>query len=230
MEEQETSISISEVFEIIKKRKQIIIWVTLLSVILTALVTTFLIKPTYEADESVIVSKQDNASGNNNFSNDTVMMYQNMLKTYAAIAQNESVAQQTIDDLKLNVKASALLKQVKVTPETSTQIIDLKFQSKDPEEAYNVAQKYTDNFIKKANELLPSGSITVLDKADFPKSPVKPRVKLDIAIAFVLGIMVSVGIIFLIEYNDNTIKTEKDIEKYLGLPVIGVIPENMTKK
>ena len=230
MEEQEISINLSEVFEIIKKRKQIIIWVTLISVVLTALVTMFLIKPTYEADESVIISKQISSTGNSSFSNDTVMMYQNMLKTYAAIAQNEDIAQQTIDDLELKAKAPALLKQIKVTPETSTQIIDLKFQSKDPEEAYKVAQKYTDNFIKKANELLPNGQITVLDKADFPKSPVKPRVKLDIAIAFVLGIMVSVGIILLIEYNDNTIKTEKDIEKYLDLPVIGIIPENLSKK
>lgn len=229
MDEQETSIEIGEIFEAIKKRKQIIIWVTLLSVILTAIVTIFLVKPTYEAHESVIISKQADSSSTAYNYND-VMMYQNMLKTYAAIAQNESVAQQTIDDLKLNIKAPVLMSQVKVVPQTSTQIIDLKFQSKDPEEAYNVAEKYTDNFIKRANELLPSGSITVLDKADFPKSPVKPRVKIDIAIAFVLGIMASIGIIFLLEYSDNTIKTEKDIEKYLGVPVVGVIPENISRR
>lgn len=43
------------------------------------------------------------------------------------------------------------------------------------------------------------------------------------AVAFFLGVMVSLGIIFLIEYTDNTLKTEDDIEKYLGLPVIGLI-------
>lgn len=45
------------------------------------------------------------------------------------------------------------------------------------------------------------------------------------AVAFVLGLMVGVGIAFFIEYLDNTIKTPDDVEKYLQLPVLAVIPD-----
>jgi len=54
---------------------------------------------------------------------------------------------------------------------------------------------------------------------------VKPRKLLNIAIAAVLGMMIGLGLIFLLEYLDNSIKTEEDVERYLALPVIGAIPE-----
>lgn len=225
MNDQNTSIDLNEVFQIIKKRKHIIIWITLISTILTAAVTVFFIKPTYQASESVIVSKQDTgtqAAAAYNYND--VLMYQNLLKTYAAIAQNKSVAQKTIDNLNLNMKPGALLGQVKVTPRQNTQIMDISVTSKNPEEAYKIAKEFTDDFIKRANELLPTGSITVLQEAELPLSPIKPSLKLNVSIAFILGLMTSLGIIFFIEYSDNTIKTEKDVEKILEIPVIGIIP------
>ena len=59
-----------------------------------------------------------------------------------------------------------------------------------------------------------------------PEKPIKPKKALNVAIAFFLGLMASVGLTFIIEYMDSTIKTEEDINKYLELPVIGIIPKN----
>ena len=67
-------------------------------------------------------------------------------------------------------------------------------------------------------------NVQVLDDAVVPETPIKPRPALNIAIAGVLGMMVSIFVVFLLEYLDNTIKTPEDIEKHLGLSVIGVIP------
>jgi capsular polysaccharide biosynthesis protein len=68
-------------------------------------------------------------------------------------------------------------------------------------------------------------NVTILAPAEVPNnlSPVKPKPILNIAIAFVVGLMAGVGLAFLLEYLDNTIKTEQDIENYLELPVLGVI-------
>src|SRR5699024_11495820 len=54
-------------------------------------------------------------------------------------------------------------------------------------------------------------------------TPVSPRPVLNIAIAIVLGGMVGVGLAFLLEYLDNSIRTEEDVEKHLGLAVFGSI-------
>ena len=63
-----------------------------------------------------------------------------------------------------------------------------------------------------------------MDKAVLPDKPVKPNIKLNIAFAFFIGLMASVGLVFVLEYLDRTIKTEEEVEKYLELPVIATIP------
>jgi capsular polysaccharide biosynthesis protein len=54
--------------------------------------------------------------------------------------------------------------------------------------------------------------------------PVKPVVPLNTAIGFLLGLMLSTGIVFLLEYLDKTLKTEEDIEKYVAVSVLANIP------
>ncbi len=75
------------------------------------------------------------------------------------------------------------------------------------------------------NEQMHSGNLQIVDGAIVPENPIKPRVKLNIAIGGVLGLFVGVGLSFLLEFLDNTIKTKDEVEKLLSLPVIGQIPD-----
>lgn len=58
-----------------------------------------------------------------------------------------------------------------------------------------------------------------------PENPIKPNKKMNVLIAMVLGVMVSVFIIFLIEELNTKIKEPKDIKEKLGIPVFGVVPK-----
>nr|WP_277441925.1 Wzz/FepE/Etk N-terminal domain-containing protein [Pelotomaculum isophthalicicum] len=71
---------------------------------------------------------------------------------------------------------------------------------------------------------LGSTSVVVFSPAMAPAEPVKPKKKLNIAIAFVLGLMASVSLAFLLEFLDNTIKNPEDVAQHLELPVLGMIP------
>ena len=68
-------------------------------------------------------------------------------------------------------------------------------------------------------------NVTVLSKAEIveKQSPIKPNPMLNVIIAFAFGLMASVGLAFLIEYLDNTVKKEEDVENLLGLPVLGIV-------
>lgn len=218
-----TTIDLMDYIEIIRKRKALIIIITLLFVILTGIVS-FLIAPTYEAQTTVIIGKSSSSSTQKTDYND-VMMYQSLVKTYAEIAKSVKVATETADVLGSSTyNAGSIEKAVTVTPEQNTQILTIKADAKDPYAAKNIANAITDSFLTEAAKIYPDQNAQVLDKAEVPQNPVKPNKKLNIAIAFVLGIMVSMGIAFLMEYMDSTIKNEKDIEKYLGIPVLGTIP------
>lgn len=68
-------------------------------------------------------------------------------------------------------------------------------------------------------------NVIVVSPALKPHVPVKPRKTFNMAIAGVLGLMVSVGLAFVLEHLDNTVKTAEDVQRQLGLPVLGSIPK-----
>ena len=70
-----------------------------------------------------------------------------------------------------------------------------------------------------------SSDVTLIKEATEPRLPVKPKVKLTLALAVVLGVMFGVGLAFLLEYMDNTVKTKEEVERLTGLPVVGIIPK-----
>lgn len=84
-------------------------------------------------------------------------------------------------------------------------------------------QKITETQIVKAADL---GSTDVLpvSPARTPEAPIKPRPTLNMAVAAVLGLMVSVLAVFWLEMIDNTIKTPLDVQRWVGLPVLGTLP------
>ena len=87
-----------------------------------------------------------------------------------------------------------------------------------------LAQKATETQIAKSIDLGDT-SVSVVSAAALPENPVKPNKKLNMAIAFVLGLMIFSLLAFLLEYLDNTIKTPDDVMREMELPVLGVIPK-----
>ncbi|MCU9807044.1 hypothetical protein LEQ06_01895 [Paraclostridium sp. AKS46] len=86
-------------------------------------------------------------------------------------------------------------------------------------------------FSKEAKRITNANSVEVIDKARLPEDPVKPNKVMNVAIAGVLGFMIGLFIVFLLEFMDRKMKTAQDIEKYLNLPTLGVVPnENIEKK
>ena len=226
--EQEMTLDLREIFEIIKKRLWLILIVTAASTLISGVLSYFVIPPTYEAETSIIIGKAPSTVDERIQYND-VLMYQKLVKTYSEIAKSRTVAEATSQKLDGLISPEALMKGISVTPQADTQIMVLKFQGKNPEEAANIVNTHAEVFIREAARLYPTGNVQIMDEAAVPESPVKPRPLLNMAIAFFLGIMVSLGVTFLLEYMDSTIKTEDDVEKYLGLPVIGIIPKNTSE-
>ena len=223
--EQEDSIDIKEFLGVIRKRIRLIIIITLIIVLSCGFYLYFLADPVYEAKASFVLGNLNDKSSQQMQNNDSVMMYQNLLKTYDDIAQSRTVAKNALVNLNSNMNVDSFMKSIKVTSETGTQVVSIAVDSSNAQDALNKCNAVSDAFTTQANKLLPNGSVQVMDGAAYPKTPIKPRKTLDIAISFFIGLILSVGLAFLLEYMDHTIKTEKDVEKYLGISVIGTIPD-----
>lgn len=219
----EEYINISEILYALKKRYKIIISITLAFTIIAALVSFFVIKPKYEVTTKVFIGKEQ--SKTQDFNNNDITMYQKLLTTYAEIVQTEDLMNKALKDTDIDKSAKDIKAGLKVTPRSDTQILEISYTGPDKEEDVKVVKSVTDEFIKESKKLIPNGNIQVIQKASMPENPVSPNKKLNILIAFVLGLMVSVGLSLLLEFMDNTYKSKEDLEKTLGIPVLGVIPE-----
>jgi polysaccharide biosynthesis transport protein len=69
--------------------------------------------------------------------------------------------------------------------------------------------------------------VEITDRAEASRRPVRPNVPLNIALGIIVGLVVGVGLAFFIEYLDTSVKTIDDVERALGAPVLGVIPQNV---
>ena len=220
MEEQ--VISISEIFEALKKRWILIVSITLVATLISGILSFFVIKPTYEASTKVFVGKEE--SSLEGYNTNDIQMYQKLLQTYAETIKTNEVIQAAINNTNADLSVKDVKDSLTVTPIADTQILQIKYKNNDPEVARSIIENITNEFVILSKEIVPNGNIRVIEAVQLPEDPVAPNKKMNIAIAFLLGLMVSVGLVFLLEYLDNTFKTKENLERELNIPVLGLIP------
>ena len=219
----EETIDLREYFGIIKKRFWIIALITVIAAVVSGIISFFMLKPVYEAKSTLIVNTEKNEE-TQMITGDQFSVTQKLAVTYGEIIKSRAVLEDVIKNLKLDNEYEELANNVTVSPVKDTQIISISVQDTNKQKARDIANEISKVFAKEAKRITKANDIQVIDKAILPKDAVKPNKMMNIAIAAVLGMMIGLFIVFLIEYLDNKIKTPQDIEKHLGLSVIGVIP------
>lgn len=224
--EEEISLDLTDLMHIIRKRMKLIVLITILSTAVSGVLSYYVIKPTYEAKATIVIGKANTSSKDKSkYEYDDVMMFQSLVKTYAEIGKSSTVAEKASARLK-NVSDKDILENIIVTPMVNTQLIEFKAHNRSPQEAYLMLNAVCNSFMQEAERIYPGQNVQIMDEVKMPEQPIKPKKLLNIVVAFFIGLMVSVGFTFLLEYMDSTLKTEQDINKYLSLPVIGVIPKD----
>ena len=108
-------------------------------------------------------------------------------------------------------------------PTQELELVRLTRSNKVNAELYSyLLQRQQETRIRQAST---SSSVEIIDRAQLPQSPVKPNTRKNLALGLVLGAMLGIGLTFLLDYLDRTIKDEDDVQEKLGLPVLGTIPK-----
>ncbi len=223
----EEVIRIEDIVDVLRKRWKMILSITIIATVFSAIMSFFVISPKYQASTKLFIGKENNEAQVQSYNSNDVQMYQKLLKTYAEVIQTNDLVEKAIENEDLKLESSKVLKNLTVTPRADTQILEISYINTDPIVAKNVVSLVTNQFVQSATELISNGNVKVIEEVRTPEQPVSPNKKLNIAIAFLLGLMISVGLSFLIEFMDNTFKTKEQVENILELPVIGVIPNDV---
>lgn len=215
---------LKQYFNIIMKRLWILLLLPLVAAGMSAYLSIYVLEPTYEANSTLYVVNKK-ADSSISLAQGDLMAGQLLVKDYREIIKSRAVTSAVIDELKLEeLTPEKLASKISVNSKNDTRLIEIKVRDGNAVLARDMADKTSQVFIQMAVDLLKVENIQIIDKAILPESPVKPKPIINTAIALFAGIMTAQGIIFLLEYLDNRIKTVEDVEKYLGLPVIGTIP------
>lgn len=217
-------ISIQELFFTIRKRIFLIIGLSILFVAVAGGISFYVLDKEYETFTTLIVGKPKDYKGENSIEYNDLILNQRLVSTYGEIVKMRVVADKVIENLNLPISYNEFGQKVSVNLIKDTEIIKLKVIDTDPILAAEIANETAKVFMSSVIDIMLVENVQVIDQAQVPLNPISPRPMLNMAIAGVLGLMLGVFIAFLLEFLDNTIKTEKDIEKYLELPVIGTIP------
>jgi capsular polysaccharide biosynthesis protein len=220
---------LKQYMNIILKRLWIIILLPLVAAGTSAFISFHVMKPVYEANSTLyIIDKNrssDSSDSEEDISYNEIWVGGQLVKDYTELIKSRRVTSSVIQELKLEGIAPAQLAgMIKVSSKNDTRIIEISVSDNDPKRAMEITNKVSDVFIEKVGELMGIENINIVDSAIQPTSPVKPRPMINIAIALFTGFFMAAGIIFLMEYLDDTIKTNEDVERYLNIPVLANIP------
>ena len=224
----EEVIKIEDIIYALKKRWKMIVGITLTFTLIAGLVTFFVIKPKYETKVRVFIGKEGATPDTGvDYSSGDLSFYQDLVGTYIEILKNNDSIKMALKDIKqedTQGNINRVLAGLSVSQSGTTQIMDIKYTTTDMSEIIPVIESVTDQFIVKSKQLIKNGNVEILENAKIPSGPISPNKPLNVIIGFMLGLMVAIGLAFLLEYLDNTVKTTEELENLLGMPVLADIP------
>lgn len=229
-EEQVVEIDLMQIVRALLSNLKYIVVVTLLFGVLGYLGNTMLVTPIYEAGAKMIVNTRKDE--NQNVTNDQINSAKNLVNTYAVVIRSRDVLNQVITDLKLPETYVQLANCIKVKAVDETQVMQITVQHPNRETALAVAAKLLVVAPSAIVEKVEAGSVKTVEQAYVGTDPVSASALHHTVLAAMAGFILVCAVIVIVSLTDNTYKSDMDIQRDLGLPVLGVIPamENDDKR
>ncbi len=219
----EETISLQDIFKIIKKRLVHIVSITIIAALIAGVISFFLLTPIYQASTQILVNKE--STDQQAIQTQDIQANLQLINTYNVIIKSPAILSKVIDTLDLNLTPTELTNKITVASQDNSQVVNVSVQDENPAIAVEIANTTAEVFQKEIRELMNVDNVNILSPAVLSEnpSPVKPNKMLNVAIGVVIGLMLGLGLAFLLEYLDTSIKSEQDVEDILGLPIIGIV-------
>lgn len=219
-EKMEEEISLVELFAIIRKRLSLIINLTLLGLLVTAVYTFFIATPEYSATTQILVNRTQQTEVIQQSDINTNLQ---LINTYKDIIKGPVILDDVREEMDLSLSHSQVANKISISNASDSQVFSVSVTDTDPYEAAELANTTASVFQDNLNDIMNVDNITVISPAVPNTTPVSPNNTLNLAIGLVLGGMIGVGLAFLLEFLDNTVKDERFIVEELGWTNLGIV-------
>lgn len=213
-------IDIQEILFLLLRKWYIVAVCFLLATGSSFAVTQFYLKPVYKAQTTLFLGKEDGKVGN--LSIGDLQLSNQLIVDYREILKSDLVAEKI--SKKLGVNAGKFKGNVAVNTVKDSRIFSISYEDNDPKLAADVVNELANEIQQMASQIIEVKNVKVIDSAKIPPNPIKPNKKKNIGLAGFFGLILGASLVYLLELVDHTFKKPEEVEKQLGLNVIGTIP------
>ena len=210
-------------YHLIEKFKWILL-AAVLGALLAAAYTFFLVTPMYTATSGLYVLNANDSAIN--LSDLQIGSY--LANDYKETFNNWHVQERVIQQLNLPYSYNQLRRMVSVTNPNDTRILYIRVTSASPDEAKAIADTYAHVAQDFFAETMETERPNIFQEALRPTIPSSPNRTMNILIGFILGAVIAAAVVIIQFISDDRIRTSDEIEKYLKIPTLGMMPKEHT--
>ena len=209
------------------------LWIILLSGIVLGIAayfyTSVMITPQYASDGTVYILSRSNS--NQQVTTGDLNMSAQLTSDFEELIISHTVLDEVIEQIDYEgLTFGSLKNKITVTNRTDTRILQITVTDPDPLMAKAIVDKVIEISSEKIKSIMDIEAVNLVDEGTLNSTPVSPSYKKNVLIGVLIGIVITSAIVIVMYLLDDKIHTGEDIEKYLGLSVLGVIPEVSNEK
>ncbi|MDM5190872.1 Wzz/FepE/Etk N-terminal domain-containing protein [Bacillus sp. DX4.1] len=206
----EKEINLKNLFNVLRRKFWIIAVITILAAFVGGIYSFFMKTPLYASSARMLIPANAEA-----------------MSTLKVMIKEPVVLEKVVQQLKLQKSASALSGQISVGKVEESQVVVITATDANPAQAAKIVNATANVYKEEAKAIMNFGSVRILTEANAQgnPSPINLNHAKAIEMAMAAGLILSIGVVFLLDSLDETIKSERNIEKLLQVPVLGSVSQ-----
>lgn len=228
----EGNVDLLAVVRLLKRRALVLVLAVVVALGAAGLYAFVVAKPAYTASTVLFVWQSQSAqAGGSTMTYSDLIFNEKLVSDFRELCKSRDVLSQVAVANGLPASAAgALSGAVDVSTKSNTRLLLITVTDRDPVFAANVANSVATVFQKTVVEKMGAQNVQVIDTALVPTAPSSPDKPMILLVGLVAGLAAGVGLAFLIDFLDSTVKTIEEVEAILGKTLLGVIPEFESKE
>lgn len=224
---EEIEIGLKGIFEAVWDKAWLVVLTSVVGAVLTLLVTLFAITPKYESAAMFYVNNSSLPGGeaSSGMSSGDLSTSRNLVESYIVILNTSESLNDIIDYAGVNRSHKEVKKMLSAEAVNETEIFEVVVTSEDPQEAERIASAIAYVLPKRISSIIEGASAKVVDAAVIPTKPSSPNYTNNTVIGFLLGFVLSVGVIVLRKIFDTTIREDEDVVQSCKHPILASVPD-----
>lgn len=217
----EVEIDLGELFKVLKQNILTILVISLLCAVIGLFSSIFLVDEKYSSEATIYITPKVTEQGTIDYN--SIQTNSRMVNNYMEILKGETILAKVADQVGME-SYSEVLDTLTISNPENTELISVSSETTDPELSQQIVSLVISTFTEDMMDILNLNNVTIINDAKVNENPVSPSVPRYTILGLAVGLVISCGYVFITFLFDKRLRTRKEAENFLGVPVLATVP------